>query len=243
MNPKPTLILSDLHLGCEPRGAFAHREEILCDFLREMAPKVDRLILLGDVFEFWMEYKSYIPKTHVHFLSTLGDLSRAGLKIHYFAGNHDFQLGRYFSEHLGIRCHSDDAVLHIDDRKLYFVHGDGLDAKDWKYRWARKLIRNPLNQFFFKLLHPDWGMALARFVGSTSRESTGYEDVELKGYSEAAKKILKEMKVDAVVHGHIHQHLINEYEEGLHVVTGEWIRTLCYTLFCNGKFELKKYSV
>jgi UDP-2,3-diacylglucosamine hydrolase len=243
MTNETTLIISDIHLGCNPNSAVNDRENILCDFLTEQSKKVNRIILLGDVFEFWMEYKDYIPKQSFKFLSTLRNLTDQGIEIHYFAGNHDFQLGEFFTKHLGVICHQDGAILESGAKRIFFIHGDGLDPEDWKYRLAKKIIRSPINQFLFKLLHPDWGMNLARLVGRTSRDATGYDHTSYEGYQKEAKAILGREKVDAVVHGHLHQHELFEYENGQHVITGQWLMDLTYTLLNEGEFTLKTHKM
>src|SRR4051812_32331691 len=152
---RPAYFISDLHLGARYRGMPAERETWLLRFLREDAPRASHLFILGDLFEFWMEYGSYVPKYHFRVLAALEALVRSGVEVHYLAGNHDFSLGPFFADQLGVKVHADEIRMDLQGQRLLLLHGDGLAASDGRYRLMKKVFRHPLANFLFRLLHPD----------------------------------------------------------------------------------------
>lgn len=221
-------ILSDIHLGAEPSFATPNRKKILLELLRSWQGG-GAVLLVGDIFEFWMEYRDYIAKEHFDFLCALRELAQSGTEVHYLAGNHDFELGSFFSDSLGILCHpTGQADFEFFGKKMLIGHGDGWAKSDWKYRIVRKIIRHPLSGFAFRLLHPDWGMALARYVGSSSREHGMDEKIPFGEYEEYAQELLK-MDYSAVIHGHLHHRRLKKIEQGIYAVNGSWLNGLHWT--------------
>lgn len=221
-------ILSDLHLGVNPSFAYPNRERILLEKLQSWHGS-DELILAGDVFEFWMEYTDYIAKAQFPFLKSLRDLVDSGTKVHYIAGNHDFDLGRFFEEYIGVNCHpSGQLELERFGQKILIGHGDGWAKSDWKYRIVRKVIRHPISGKAFRLLHPDWGMALARFVGRESRNAGMHQHIPFDEYKEKARADLCN-GFDLVLQGHLHHPLLEKWEEGIFVCNGPWLDRLYWT--------------
>lgn len=233
---KKAIFISDLHLGVRNSG-IPDREEILIAKLKQWKDELSHLILVGDVFEFWMEYKFYVPKHHFRVLSRLRELTEAGVQVHYVAGNHDFHLESFFREQLGVQT-SRKLMIEIQNRKLLCLHGDGLARGDWKYRIARKILHNPLNIFLFKLLHPDLGMKLAQKVGGVSRKAGKKKHTPTHEYEQAARRLLNAYQRDLLVMGHTHQAIQERYPEGEFVNTGQWLFELNYAELENGQIRL-----
>ncbi|MGL1935789.1 MAG: UDP-2,3-diacylglucosamine diphosphatase [Fibrobacterales bacterium] len=240
---KPLFFISDAHLGCNEPGTIPEREQQLISFLQSLKGTASQLVIGGDFFEFWMEYSDYINKNHFRVLSTLQSLSDSGTDIHYIAGNHDFNLGQFFTNHLGITVHSDRYLTWSGNKKICFMHGDGLSASDWKYRIAKRVIRNPLNNFLFKLLHPDWGMALARYVGNKSRYAQKDTAPLMHEYETTARSILKEESADVFIQGHLHTPYASHQEDGSFIVNGDWLFALHYISIDNGEVTQSQYQI
>lgn len=161
--------ISDLHLGARYRGLDPGREALVLRFLEEKASTGSHLFILGDLFEFWMEYARFVPKEHFRILAALEMLSRSRVEVHYLSGNHDFNLGAFFRDQLGLVVHSDEIRMELQGKRLLMLHGDGLAPSDWKYRIMKKVLRHPMSNRCFRLLHPDFGMGLALAASKASR--------------------------------------------------------------------------
>lgn len=240
--PGRAVFVSDLHLGTRYGGARADREGLFERFLLDQEGRGSHLFLLGDVFEFWMEYAHVVPKHHFGVLAALHRLRRSGIEIHYVCGNHDFNLGGFFHDQLGIITHDGPFTITLQGLDLLVLHGDGMNPKDKAYRVVRKVLHSRWANFLWKLIHPDLGMAIALGVGKASRDSHPAEPRDLDKYEAEARRLLREGRHDAVVHGHIHAGFVNRFPEGLHVNTGEWLKRLEYVEMENGTFALKTYG-
>lgn len=233
--------ISDLHLGAEYRNARPGRETEFRRFLEEKASGATHLFILGDLFEFWMEYRDYIPKHHFGTLSALERLVRRGVEVHYLSGNHDFNLGRFFSDTLGLKVHQGPLEVELQGRKLLLLHGDGLAKADWKYRLAKGITLHPFTNACFKLIHPDWGMAMARFLSRLSRDQHGNRPRMLPLYEAASKGLLRKGH-DIVMHGHTHAGFVKTLPEGVYVNTGEWLERMEYVKLVAGVPTLETWT-
>ena len=198
---KTAYFISDLHLGAAYPGIKPDREKILLRFLEQKAAGASHLFILGDLFEFWMEYQSYIPKEFFKTLAALARLVQSGVEVHYLTGNHDFNLGRFFEDSLGIKIHTEPMCLHLQGKKLLLLHGDGLAQSDWKYRIMKKILIHPLSNRCFRLLHPDFGMTLARALSKASRDRHQNLPRHMDEYQNASQALLKQGKQDILIHG------------------------------------------
>jgi len=236
----PAYFLSDLHLGCSHPSALADREARAIELLRSWRGQASHVFLMGDLFEFWMEYIHYINCHHFGFLRAIAELVESGVEVHYLCGNHDFQLDAFFPS-LGVHIH-ETLKIEVQGLRLWLQHGDGMSKSDWGYRLARPILHNKLNLFLFRLLHPDWGMALARFVGSTSRDALANCDSHLDEYADCARSIMKRESCQAMVHGHTHHASITQFPEGVHVDCGQWLFELNYVELREGAFRCVQCS-
>ena len=218
----PAYFISDAHLGVNPPGARADREKLLVEFLESIRGKTSHLVIVGDLFEFWYEYNDYVNRNHFELFFALRELVRLGCEVHLLCGNHDFAYGDFFPKSLGVQVHR-SLVLEIQGKKVYFHHGDGVAKSDFGYRIMRRVLDFPPNRFLFKQIHPDWGMALARFVGRNSRKIGESREINLQEYLGWGASILKRKKCDVCIHGHHHISGIWDVEGGVVASPGEWI--------------------
>jgi len=237
---KSVFFVSDLHLGSLYADARPDREAGFEAFVRSLAGRASHLFLLGDVFEFWMEYRHYIPKHHFGVLVAVSELRRSGAEIHYSSGNHDFNLGGFFQEALGIETHDRPFVRELQGKRVLLLHGDGMNPRDKAYRLVCRVLRHPLSNFAYKLLHPDLGMAIARAMGHLSRN--GNVPRRLPEYEAEARRLLAPRHADVLVHGHVHAGFVKRVPEGINVNTGEWLEKMQYVEMAGGECFLKIYS-
>lgn len=237
---RSAFFVSDLHLGTPYEGARPDREAHFESWLRGLEGRADHLFLLGDIFEFWMEYRHYIPKNHFGVLAALHALRCSGTEIHYLCGNHDFNLGTFFRDKLGIRTHSGPFATELQGKRMLLLHGDGMLPRDRKYRMVRRVLHHPLANRAWKLLHPDLGMRIALKVGMLSRARHTVPD--LRQYEAEARRLLAAGGHDILIHGHIHTGYVKRLPEGVYVNTGEWLTRLEYAEMSNGICSLKTYE-
>jgi len=232
----PAYFISDLHLGCEPRHCIPQREERLLLLLRSFKGQASHVFLVGDVFEFWMEYRDYVNRNHFGLLRALAELVESGVEVHYLCGNHDFRLDDFFPRTLGIQVHR-TLRMDLQGHRIWLQHGDGCARSDWKYRLASRVLHSPLNVALFRTLHPDWGMSLARFVGHTSRTVNQESDQKLAEYQSFAREVLMREQCDTVVLGHNHLGGIWDLGCGQLVNCGQWLFELSYAQLLDGVFK------
>ncbi|OGF98823.1 MAG: hypothetical protein A2Z86_01630, partial [Candidatus Glassbacteria bacterium GWA2_58_10] len=166
------VFFSDAHLGSEPGEELSQRQGRVCDFLEQVAGPAQALVILGDLFDFYFEYGTVLPARYLRVMAALEKLSRTGVSCYYIAGNHDFWLGELFSRTLGVKVIRDSLVLVRESERaerVFAAHGDGLGEGDTGYKILKKILRNRALIRLFRMIHPDWGYALARLTSRTSR--------------------------------------------------------------------------
>jgi UDP-2,3-diacylglucosamine hydrolase len=233
--------LSDAHLGAEPVEKEAAREARLHEFLTAAAERATELYVVGDLFDFWFEYRSAIPRRHFATLAALRDLRRAGVQVHYLNGNHDFWLGPFLSGELGLTVHSGAVALERQGRRLWLHHGDGLIGGDLGYRGLKKVVRHPASLRLYQLLHPDVGFPLAHFFSNLSRGSRDRRVLDGdRLWREIAEPRFRE-GFDTVMIGHFHH--VYERREGrrVFVVLGDWIEHFSYAVLEGGELRLETW--
>ena len=234
--------ISDVHLGLRPREEEKEKEERLLSFLRTAYRLVDSLYILGDLFDFWFEYATVIPKGFHRTLAALQEFTDRGKAVHYLTGNHDFWIGDYFTVELGIRLHADPFEELLEGKRVYLHHGDGLAEHDLGYRMIKPVLRNKWNIRLYRWLHPDLGVRLARRSSRGSREYTSAKDYgETNGMVQFAAKRFHE-GVDIVIMGHRHKPIIIKVGTGTYVNLGDWITYNTYAVLDRGTIELKTWT-
>lgn len=237
MSSGSAYFFADAHLGAEPKPREAAREARLHDFLNSLRGRAAALYILGDLFDFWFEYRTAIPRRHFGTLAALEKLREAGTEITYLNGNHDFWLGRFLAEELGIRTHDGALALELQGRRIWLHHGDALVRGDLGYRLLRRVLKNRVNIALYGLVHPDLGIPFARWVSRLSRRSRGEAPLDFERlWQEVASPRFAE-GYDAVLIGHLHQAF--ERREGGHelFVLGDWIERFSYLVLEDGHFR------
>lgn len=242
MSDGSVVFLSDAHLGAEGREREAAREARLHGFLGSLPGQVSTLYIVGDLFDFWFEYRTAIPRRHFTTLSALQRLRDAGIEIVYLNGNHDFWLGTFLAETLGIRTVDGAVTVERQGRRLWVHHGDGLVGGDLGYRVVRRLLRHPASIAAYGLLHPDLGIPLAHAVSDLSRRSRGEPPLQPeKLWNEVARPRFAE-GYDAVIIGHFH-HAYERREAGREFfILGDWMERFTYLELRDGRLALKTWA-
>ncbi len=234
--------IADAHLGSQSLEQEVLKERYLCSFLQSLPRENSRLIICGDLFDFWFEYRYVVPRRYFRVLAELQRLAQAGVPIDYLPGNHDFWLGSFLRDEIGITLHRDDMVIEQGAQRVYVRHGDGLMRKDHLYRVLKKVLRFPPNVFFYRWLHPDLGIPLALFFSHLSREAAknekDYSDADYRAY---AREQLQH-GFQGVVLGHSHMAALDFYPGGWYLNPGDWMRTFTYGILCETKPALMQWD-
>lgn len=234
--------LSDAHLGMDESKQEKEKQKILLNFLNEIMKDATHIYIVGDLFDFWYEYKQVVPKKHFQLLFLLKKITEKGIELHYFAGNHDFYLGQFFNKEINIKTWQDDYEFDLDGKRFYLWHGDGLGKKDGGYRFLKKIMRNKFFQAIFRILHPDFGIPFARWVSGSSRSYTNqinHTRDESDYFQFAEKKFAA--GIDFVMMGHRHNPLVHSVDDKRYINLGDWIKYYTYAVYENQKLELKHH--
>jgi UDP-2,3-diacylglucosamine hydrolase len=244
-----TLIVSDVHLNVAQDGhdRMAH----FAAFLRQIDPShVERVILLGDLFDFWFEYRQVIFSGYFDVLRAFADLKDQGVEFHFVCGNHDFWAGRFLRESLGFIIHPEPTMLEFYGQRVLLAHGDGVNKKDYAYRIYKRFARWRPAVWAFGLLHPDWAMAIAQGVSRGSRHMQSTEDLSKGGEVHPvrifAQETLAAGQADLVMCGHTHYPVIEEFPTpdgtGRYVNPGDWLWHESYVEWDETGIRLARFS-
>lgn len=221
-------IFSDAHLGSGPPEKEVIKREKIAKLFELVKEDGDRLIILGDLFDFWFEYKQAMPKDQFPVLYMLYDLIQKGIKVDYVSGNHDFWMDSFFEAQLHMPIHRDFLDIEYAIHKMHLIHGDGLSPSDKGYHFLKKVLRNRLNIWLYRQLPPDFAISLAKKVSGSSREYTARRDHHFKlDYENYAEKKLNE-GFDFVAIGHLHLPVYKEFKNGIYINTGDFINHFSY---------------
>ncbi|MEC8610384.1 MAG: UDP-2,3-diacylglucosamine diphosphatase [Bacteroidota bacterium] len=237
---------SDLHLGVPNKEKSLEREKLFVKWLDEIKHDATALFLVGDVFDFWFEYKKVVPRGYVRLLGKLAELSDLGLPIHFFTGNHDMWVFDYFEKELNISVYHEPIQIELEGKTFFIGHGDGLGPKDLGYKLLKKLFSNKLCQWLFARIHPNLGISIAQYWSKKSRIANGEKDEAFLGEDEwltqFCKHKLKTTKINYFVFGHRHLPLCIELgNQSTYINLGEWVNYNSYAVFDGEKLELKYF--
>lgn len=244
-----TLVFSDVHLNVAEDGRDTMAAFI--SFLRGIDPReVNRIVIVGDLFDFWFEYNHVIFSGYFDVLRALADLRDAGVEMHFAVGNHDFWAGRFLKDQLGIVIHDRPFILPFGTQQVLFTHGDGINPNDTAYRVYKRFARWKPVVAFFSLIHPDWAMGLAQWVSRGSRKMFQAEDLstgsEVRPLQDFAKRRLAAGAADVVVCGHSHNPVIEEYPtpdgKGLYINSGDWLYHQSYVEWDGSTFRMRLFG-
>jgi UDP-2,3-diacylglucosamine hydrolase len=242
---KKVYFLSDFHLGVPDHASSLVREKKIVAFLDRAKADAAIIFIVGDLFDFWFEYRKVVPKGFVRILGKLAELTDSGIPVHFFVGNHDMWMSGYFEKELNIPVYHEPRVFEFNEKKLLVGHGDGLGPGDHGYKTIKKLFRNPLSKFLFGLIPPFFGISLAEYFSKSSRASTGERDEKFLGEENEwlilyCREKLKEHAYDYFVFGHRHLPIDFQLnEKSRYINLGDWIKYDSYAVLDGTALHLK----
>ena len=240
----PIYFISDNHFSMQKSDAEQIRREKLFTLFDKIESTKGTLIIGGDFFDFWFDYKYVVPKGFNDILFRLEQLHKSGIKIHYILGNHDYWDFGSFTQKFGAIVHTGDLEFDINGQKILVTHGDGLLKKDVAYRFMKRIIRSNLAIFLFRLFHPDWGCALARKVSNTSSHYHHHDDKSIEIRNEIRQFANKKWNegYDVVLIGHYHQTEIETTEDKSLIFMGDWLKHFTVTSLDENGWQQNKYN-
>lgn len=228
---KTYFFISDIHLGLGTADVEKEKEKLLVKFLNYAKANCDELFIIGDLFDYWFEYKRVIQKGFIKTLAALTELTDAGMTVHYIIGNHDFLHRDYFEKEIGVKLYNNPIETTLNGKKFFMGHGDGLVKNDLGYKILKKILRNKTLQKIYSLVHPDLGIKIASATSKTSRDYTANKNYgQTDGLFETAKAKI-DSGFDCVIFGHSHQRTFENYKNGCYINLGSWLDKPCYGKF------------
>nr|HMT30262.1 UDP-2,3-diacylglucosamine diphosphatase [Bacteroidia bacterium] len=234
---KKIYFISDFHLGAPDKVRSLEREKRVVRWLDMVKSDASEIYLMGDIFDFWFEYKHAVPRGYVRLLGKLAELSDSGIKLHYFTGNHDMWVFDYLPQEIGVTIYREPVTRTINGKQFYIGHGDGLGPGDHGYKFIKKVFANKFCQWLFARLHPNFGIPLALYFSRKSRIATGTTDEKFLGEEKEwlviyCKELLQQKHFDYLIFGHRHLPLdIHLKENSRYINLGEWLNYNTYAEF------------
>ncbi|HWY97559.1 MAG TPA: UDP-2,3-diacylglucosamine diphosphatase [Bacteroidia bacterium] len=246
MNKGKIYFASDFHLGVPDREKSLKREKRIVEWMNEIKKDAAELYLMGDMFDFWFEYRKAIPKGFTRLLGKIAEFCDAGIPVYLFTGNHDMWMFDYLQDELGVTIYRKPVTKEFNGKKFFLAHGDGLGPGDYSYKFLKKVFANSFLQWMFARIHPNTGIGIANFWSKRSRISSGDKDV-WKGEDDEylvhfVKDTLKKEHYDYFIFGHRHLPLQLPIGNALYVNLGEWVNYSSYAVFVGEKLELKHFA-
>lgn len=247
---KKIFFASDFHLGADAVLSSRERERQIVRWLDSIAPEAEAVYLVGDLFEFWFEYRTVIPKGYTRFLGKLAELRDGGLPIHVFTGNHDLWMFGYFEDELGIPVYRKPIQTEWAGKRFFIGHGDGLGPNDRGYKLMKKVFTNRANQWLFRWLHPDLGIRLAGFSSRASRDAMPEEERSWLGEERewlaqyCHRKIDQGVEPDYFVFGHRHLVVDWRLKNGCsrYINLGDWMSFCSYAVFDGKELDVRFFE-
>ncbi|MFC4263243.1 UDP-2,3-diacylglucosamine diphosphatase [Ferruginibacter yonginensis] len=245
---KKIYFLSDFHLGAPNADESRVREKKVVAFLDEIKKDAATVFIVGDLFDFWYEYKRVVPKGYVRILGKMAELADAGIDIHFFVGNHDMWMKNYFQTELNTAVYFEPKAFTFNNKQFLIGHGDGLGPGDKGYKFIKKVFRNPISTWLFGILPPNIGMGLADYFSRKSRAKTGHTDEVFLGEENEwlvvyCKEVLQKTPYDYFIFGHRHLPLqIQLNPQSTYINLGDWIKYFTYAVFDGVSVSLHYYK-
>ena len=243
---------SDFHLGIPDRDSSLVREKKLIRWLDMVQQDAEAIYLMGDLFDFWFEYKNVVPKGYTRLFSKLAEITEKGIPVHFFKGNHDFWAFDYLHEESGVTIHDDTQEIELKGRKFFLAHGDGLGPGDHGYKFLKKVFLSKFNQFLFRWLHPDIGIKMGLYFSRGSRISNMIKQDKDENFFETDKEFLRifstetakqNPEIDYFVFGHRHiPTIFNVSEKARCIILGDWVKHYSYGEYDGETFEIKYFE-
>jgi UDP-2,3-diacylglucosamine hydrolase len=244
---KKIFFASDFHLGVPNKEESLKREKKIVQWLNNIKHEAHTIFLMGDIFDFWFEYKHAIPKGYIRLQGKLAELRDEGISIIFFTGNHDMWMFDYFTSELGIPIYRKPLDLVIGNKTLLIGHGDGLGPGDYSYKFLKKIFNNKLCQSLFGFIHPNIGIAFANYWSRSSRISQNKKEDQFLAENEWLYVYSKEQESlkhrDFYIFGHRHLPLdLKVGTDSRYINLGEWVNHYTYASFDGNNLELKKFE-
>ncbi len=245
---KKIYFASDNHLGAPTAVESKPREAKFVQWLDTIKADAGAIFLLGDLFDFWFEYKMVVPKGFVRTLGKLAELRDSGIPIYFFVGNHDLWMDDYFQTELNIPVYRRSLEVESNGKRFLIGHGDGLGPGDKGYKRMKKVFTNPFCKWLFRWLHPDIGVRLAQYLSVKNKLISGDEDVRFLGEDnewlvQYCKRKLETQHYDYFLFGHRHLPMTIKVGEGsTYINTGDWIHYFTYAVFDGEELKLISYT-
>ncbi|MFC2125823.1 UDP-2,3-diacylglucosamine diphosphatase [Bacteroidota bacterium] len=238
---------ADFHLGAPTQKSSLTREKKIVRWLEKISSNAHIIFILGDIFDFWFEYKHVIPKGFTRLKGKLMELKDAGKEIVFFSGNHDMWMFDYFQSEFGIPVYRDPQKIIIGNKLFLIGHGDGLGKGDWKYKILKKTFEIRFTQWAFSRLHPNFGIWFAQKLSDKSRVNNYKHDEEFKGEDEWLLNFCRQRDkiehFDYFIFGHRHMTLDLEVSpNSRYINVGEWIEDCSYAEFDGNDLHLKYFE-
>ena len=238
---------SDQHFGAPNHKDSFIREQKFISWLNVIKNDAKTLFLLGDLFDFWFEYKKAVPKGFVRTLGKLAELKDSGIDIYFFVGNHDMWMNNYFETELNIPVFYDSKEFVFNNKKFLIGHGDGKGPGDKGYKRMKKIFTNSLSKWLFKWVHPDIGITIAEYFSQKNKLISGKEDVKFLGEEnewlvQYCKRKLQKNSYDYFVFGHRHLPMEINIEDAKYINLGDWITYYTYAVYDGNELILKKFE-
>lgn len=241
---KKIYFISDAHLGYPDKAESLLREKKLVSFLDSISGSAGAIYLMGDIFDFWHEYRSVVPRGFVRLLGKISSLTDQGVDIHFFTGNHDIWAYDYLSEEAGVVIHRNALITEIGNKRFFLSHGDGTDKSDKKFLFLKKMFHNKALQWAFSLLHPDFAFRIAHRWSRHSRMIHGSDPFkgELEPMVVYSRENLLDEGLDFIIFGHRHTPVDYHLDKNIRmIILGDWINHFTYGEFDGESFKLKEY--
>jgi len=246
---KKIYFASDQHLGVPNHEASLVREKHVVKWLNMVQKDAAAIYLLGDLFDFWFEYRTAIPKGYVRVLGKIAEITDSGIPVYLFTGNHDMWMFDYLPKEIGVEIYRDPIVREYNGKRFFIGHGDGLGPGDYGYKFIKKVFRNKFCQWAFARLHPNFGIGLANYFSGKSRLANSGSDKEFLGEENEwlaiyAKEQLAKEHYDFFIFGHRHLPLDLEVGNGARYINlGEWVSDFTYAIFDGSELTLEEFGL
>ncbi len=247
MNTKKVYFISDFHLGAPDYNTSLKREKKIVSWLSSIKKDCGELFILGDVFDFWFEYKHVVPKGYTRLLGKLAEFSDDGIPVHLFTGNHDMWIFDYLPKETGMKLYRQPQEFIFDNKKFFIGHGDGLGPGDHGYKFIKKVFANKFCQWLFARLHPNLGISMANYWSRKSRMATGNHDEKYLGDDKEylvvyINTVLTKQQYDYFIFGHRHLPIDMQIKNSRYINLGDWIKYFTYAVWDGEILLLKKFE-
>ena len=239
---------SDLHLGLPDFQESLKREKHFVNWLDTIKDDASEIFLVGDIFDFWYEYKNVVPRGFTRILGKISEITDSGIPIHYFTGNHDIWVSDYLPTETGVILHRQELIIERNNKSIFIAHGDGLGPGDHKFKLLKKIFTNKFLQWCFSRLHPNFALWFGHKWSLSRRYShgkvPGYFGDDKEWMVLYSKEKLKKQHLDFFVYGHRHLPLeIQLNEKSKFINLGDWINNFTYAIFDGKELKLEKFPI